>query len=176
MGDQVHALHLMKTQMIVVLPRLRRFARVLTQSEADADDLLQEACLRALSKAEQWDTGQPLDKWLFRLTRNLWISELRKRKVRQGEGAVPAEEATELLSMETGEESAKARDLHQAIMSLPNELGVLLLLVSVEGYSYEEAAALFDIPKGTVMSRLHRARKLLRVSLNPTMEVACQNI
>ncbi len=128
MGEQVHNLHRMKTQMIVVLPRLQRFARVLTQSEADADDLLQEACLRALSKADQWDVGQPLDKWLFRLTRNLWFSELRKRKVRQGTGRIPAEEATELLSMETGEESVKARDVHQAIMRLPDELGVLLLL------------------------------------------------
>lgn len=151
----------LRKDIIAVLPRLRRFARTLTRSVPEADDLVQEACLKALDKADQWDPSQPLDRWLFRITRNHWISELRKRKVRMGEGQVPAEEATELRSMETGEAGVAESDLRAEISALPEDLSSILLMVSVEGYSYAEAAELFEIPTGTVMSRIHRARKLL---------------
>ncbi len=160
-GGDLGDTHRLRQEMIVALPRLRRFARTLTRSVPEADDLVQEACLKALDKADQWDPSQPLDRWLFRITRNHWISELRKRKVRLGEGQVPAEEATELRSSDTGEASAMEGDLRGEIAALPEELSSVLLLVSVEGYSYAEAAELFEIPTGTVMSRIHRARKLL---------------
>ncbi|MEM9973007.1 MAG: RNA polymerase sigma factor [Pseudomonadota bacterium] len=155
----------LKRDLIALLPRLRRFARTLTRSAAEADDLVQEACLRALTRAEQWDPSQPLDRWVFRIARNLWVSEIRKRGVRVGHGHVPAEEAVELVSGETGEARLAARELHARIMSLPEELAAVLLTVSVEGYSYAEAAELFDIPVGTVMSRIHRARKALSQDL-----------
>ncbi|MEM9843939.1 MAG: RNA polymerase sigma factor [Pseudomonadota bacterium] len=151
----------MKSDLIALLPRLRRFAQSLTRSVSEADDLVQEACLRALSRSDQWDPTQPLDRWMFRITRNLWISELRKRGVRVGQGQVPAEEATELVSPTTGEHGVAARQLQSQIMSLPEDLSAVLLAVSVEGYSYAEAAELFDVPLGTVMSRVHRARKAL---------------
>ncbi|WP_425091474.1 RNA polymerase sigma factor [Tropicimonas sp. S265A] len=151
----------LKRDMIALLPRLRRFARALTRSVAEADDLVQEACLRALSRADQWDRSQPLDRWMFRITRNLWISEMRKRGVRLGQGHVPAEETTELVSQETGEHALAATELRGRIDALPEDLASILLTVSVEGYSYAEAAELFEIPVGTVMSRIHRARKAL---------------
>lgn len=151
----------MKRDMIEMLPRLRRFARTLTRSVPEADDLVQEACLRALSRADQWDPTQPLDRWLFRITRNLWISEIRKRSVRLGAGEVPAEESTELQSVETGEAGVAASELKGHIAALPSDLASVLLAVSVEGYSYAEAAELFEIPQGTVMSRIHRARRAL---------------
>lgn len=151
----------MKRDLIALLPRLRRFARSLTRSAAEADDLVQDACLRALSRADQWDPTQPLDRWMFRITRNLWISEIRKRQVRLGQGQVPAEDAVELVTSETGEAAVATSDLQAQIASLPEELSAVLLSVSVEGYSYAEAAELFDIPVGTVMSRVHRARKAL---------------
>ena len=160
-GGNLGDTHRLRQEMISVLPRLRRFARTLTQSVPEADDLVQEACLKALDKSDQWDATQPLDRWLFRITRNHWISELRKRKVRMGEGQVPAEEATELRSTDTGEASAMVGDLRGEIAALPEDLSSILLMVSVEGYSYAEAAELFEIPTGTVMSRIHRARKLL---------------
>ncbi len=155
----------LKRDLIALLPRLRRFARTLTRSVAEADDLVQEACLRALSRADQWDPAQPLDRWMFRIARNLWVSEIRKRGVRVGQGQVPAEEAVELVSAETGEARFAARELHARIAALPEELAAVLLTVSVEGYSYAEAAELFDIPVGTVMSRIHRARKALAQDL-----------
>lgn len=155
----------MKSDLIALLPRLRRFARSLTRSVVEADDLVQEACLRALSRADQWDPSQPLDRWMFRITRNLWISEIRKRTVRIGQGQVPADETHELVSNDTGEASVMAGQLKDQIAALPEELSAILLTVSVEGYSYAEAAALFDIPIGTVMSRIHRARKTLAAQI-----------
>lgn len=156
----------LKRALIDLLPRLRRFARTLTRSVPDADELVQEACLRALSRADQWDRGQPLDRWMFRITRNLWISEIRKRNVRMGAGVVPAEETNELVTAETGEAGVAATELQQAVAALPSDLSSVLLAVSVEGHSYAEAAELFDIPIGTVMSRIHRARKALAARLD----------
>lgn len=155
------ALSDLKRELIVLLPRLRRFARSLTRSVPEADDLVQEACLRAISRADQWDPAQPLDRWMFRVTRNLWISEMRKRTVRLGQGHVPADETPELVTNETGEAIVAATELHRHIDALPEELSTVLLTVSVEGYSYAEAAELLRIPIGTVMSRVHRARKTL---------------
>lgn len=154
-----------KNDLIALLPRLRRFARSLTRSTVEADDLVQDACLRALSRSDQWDPAQPLDRWVFRIMRNLWISEIRKRSVRLGQGHVPAEETSELVSAHTGEDTVIAAELHKQIDALPDELSALLLAVSVEGYSYKEASALFDIPVGTVMSRIHRARKTLAAQM-----------
>ena len=156
----------MKSDLIALLPRLRRFARSLTRSVVEADDLVQEACLRALSRADQWDPTQPLDRWMFRITRNLWISEIRKRTVRIGQGQVNADETHELVSNDSGEASVMAGELQSQIAALPEELSAVLLTVSVEGYSYAEAAELFDIPIGTVMSRIHRARKTLAARIN----------
>ncbi len=158
----------LKKDLIAMLPRLRRFARTMTRSATEADDLVQEACLRALSRSDQWDPSQPLDRWVFRITRNLWISELRKRQVRLGQGHVPADETNELVSRDTGEESVVASQLKGKIAALPQDLSSVLLLVSVEGYSYAETAELLSVPIGTVMSRVHRARKLLAQELAQT--------
>lgn len=158
----------LKRELIALLPRLRRFARTLTRSAPEADELVQEACLRALTRADQWDRGQPLDRWLFRIARNLWISELRKRGVRTGSGVVSAEETAELVTTETGESSLAAQELGQHIAALQPELSSVLLAVTVEGFSYAEAAELFEVPLGTLMSRVHRARKALAARIATT--------
>lgn len=149
-----------KTEMIRLLPRLRRFALSLTRSVPDADDLVQDACAAALQKWHQYDAGQPLDRWMFRIIRNLWISEIRKRQVRQGQGHVAAEDATELQTA-NADDTIAARQVHGKVSALPAELSRPLMLVCAEGYSYQEVSELLDIPVGTVMSRIHRARKLL---------------
>jgi len=162
----------MKKDLIALLPRLHRFACTMTKSSADADDLVQEACIRALTRQDQWNPAYPLDRWVFRILRNLWIDEVRKRQVRIGKGQVSAEETTELVSDETGEARFAERELQQKISALPNELALVILVVSVEGYSYKEAAELLGVPVGTVMSRLHRARKQLAQDIvEPTVEV-----
>ncbi len=161
----------LKKEMISLLPRLRRFARSLTKSVTEADDLVQETCLRALGRTDQYDPSQPLDRWLFRMMRNLWVSEIRKRTVRLGQGHIPAEESSELIAPETGEAGVAVNQLRAQISSLPSDLSVVILAVSVEGYSYAETAELLDIPIGTVMSRLHRARKSLAKQIAGPAEV-----
>lgn len=161
-----------KTELIGLLPRLRRFALSLTRSGPDADDLLQDACAAALQKWEQYDPAQPLDRWMFRIVRNMWISEIRKRKTRQGEGQIPAEEAAELRTEDTAADDLTARQVRGKVENLDQDLAQPLLLVCAEGYSYREVAELLSIPIGTVMSRIHRARKLLISSLSEVEQVA----
>lgn len=150
-----------KSEMISLLPRLRRFALSLTRSGPDADDLLQEACATALQRWQQYDPAQPFDRWMFRVVRNHWISEIRKRKVRQGEGQIDAEQAPELQAAGSAAEVLEAKQVRSTVAELDAELSQPLMLVCAEGYSYREAADLLDIPIGTVMSRIHRARKQL---------------
>ena len=154
-----------KSEMISLLPRLRRFAMSLTHSGPDADDLLQDACSAALQKWQQYDPSQPLDRWLFRIVRNLWISEIRKRKVRLGQGQVPAEDASELRVESKVDDVIVAQQVREEVAHLDDDLSQPLLLVCAEGYSYKEVSELLDIPIGTVMSRIHRARKLLMARL-----------
>ena len=161
-----------KTDLISLLPRLRRFALSLTRSGPDADDLLQDACTTALQKWQQYDPSQPLDRWMFRVVRNLWISEIRKRKVRVGQGQVPAEDAAELRTEDTAADILTAKQVRGKVSDLEPELGQPLMLVCAEGYSYREASDLLGIPIGTVMSRIHRARKLLASSLSEREQVA----
>lgn len=150
-----------KSEMISLLPRLRRFALSLTRSGPDADDLLQEACTTALQKWQQYDPAQPFDRWMFRVVRNLWVSEIRKRQVRQGTGQIDAQDAPELQAVGSADEVLEAKQVRGKVADLDAELSQPLMLVCAEGYSYREVSDLLGIPIGTVMSRIHRARKQL---------------
>ena len=161
-----------KSELINLLPRLRRFAVSLTRSGPDADDLLQEACMTALQKWQQYDPSQPLDRWMFRVTRNLWISEVRKRQTRQGTGQIPAEQADELRTEDTAADLMTAQQVQGKVTELGSDLSQPLMLVCAEGYSYREVSELLGIPIGTVMSRIHRARKILAVGLSEGGHVA----
>ncbi len=83
----------LKPLLVAPMPRLRRFARTRTGDAADADDLLQEACLRALEHAGRLEAGAPVAPWAFRILRDTWIDETRRRRVRQGAGTVAADDA-----------------------------------------------------------------------------------
>ncbi|MES2143987.1 MAG: RNA polymerase sigma factor [Pseudomonadota bacterium] len=155
----------------MLLPRLRRFALSLTRNGADADDLVQEACMRAIAAGDSWDPGLGLDRWVFRILRNLWIGEVRKRQVRLGAGHVAADETDELRQDTTAEDHLVRKQLLGRLADLPTGHAAVLLLVGVEGYSYKEAADLLDVAQGTVMSRLYRARQMLAERLATTAEV-----
>ncbi|WP_343035113.1 RNA polymerase sigma factor [Parasulfitobacter algicola] len=155
-----------KADMISLLPRLGRFALSLTRSKPDADDLLQDACSTALSKWTQYDPAHPMDRWMFRIIRNTWISEIRKRKVRVGQGQVPADETDELRVENTADDTILAKQVQGKVANLPAELSQPLMLVCAEGYSYQEVSDLLDVPIGTVMSRIHRARKTLAAAFS----------
>ena len=154
-----------------LFPRLWRYCLVLAGDRERADDLAQAACLRALEKADQFQAGSHLDRWLFRLTHNLWINELRKQAVRVGGGLAPIEE-TELV--DTGhdpEASLLNREVLLGVMRLPEAQRAAVLLVYVEGYTYRDAAMVLNIPVGTVMSRLAVARGKLVQEFRDESEV-----
>lgn len=152
----------LQTGLIELLPELRRFAYSLTCDRDAADDLTQSALERALTKGSAWDSSRPLKFWVFRIARNLWLDQLRAEKVRgntediDDEGVDIADDR--LAAMHTTQE---LREVTDKMRELPEDQRAVLALVAVEGYSYKEAAELLDIPVGTVMSRLSRARKTL---------------
>ena len=149
-------------QLIDILPRLRRFARGLAGSAADADDLCQAAIERALKSQGQWQQGTRLDSWMYRITRNLWIDE-RRASGRRGIHT-PIDEAAVQVAGD-GADSVEAGtlrgDIDGAMARLPDEQREVVILVLVEGYAYREAAEILDVPIGTVTSRLARGRDTL---------------
>ena len=141
-----------------LLPRLWRFCHVLTGDRSTADDLAQSACLRALERAAQFQPGTRLDQWVFRIAQSIWFNQRRAEKVRRGFGTVPAEEAGLATGAGDAEANIYLTQVLSSVMELPEAQRVTVLLVYVEGFSYQEAADMLDIPIGTVMSRLAAAR------------------
>jgi len=146
--------------LIDVLPRLRRYALSLCRAADIADDLVQGACERALLSAATLGDELRFDAWMFRIVRNLLYDRLRRLKTRGEELDVTVRD--DLVAIE-GEQVPERRDLLRkaaaAIDRLPDEQRELLLLVCVEGFSYRDAADVLELPIGTVMSRLARARR-----------------
>lgn len=160
-----------RSQLVELMPRLRRFAQGLTGSAADADDLVQSTLERALEKLEQWQPGTRLDSWLYRIAQNLWIDQL--RSVRSRGVAVDVEALDSVVGSDgriTSEQQLTMRDTRRAMAALPEEQRAVLMLVAIDEMSYAEAAQALDIPIGTVMSRLSRARRSLAERLAPGSE------
>lgn len=142
-------------------PRLWRYALVLSGNRANADDLAQHACIRALEQAAKFEPGTHLDRWTFTIMRRLWLNEMRAQAVRQGNGLVAVEDIELASENLPAEANIFAREVFTAIGGLPEAQRETVTLVYMEGYAYKEAAAMMDIPIGTVMSRLAAARKTL---------------
>ena len=146
-----------------LLPRLRRLARTLAGNVHDADDLVQVALERALSRADQWRPDARLDAWVFGILRNAWLDELRART--RGQRVFAPEEAGALVGEATMERHTDAMSVAAAMARLPDEQREVVALVLVEGLSYRETAELLAVPIGTVTSRLARARAVLQALL-----------
>jgi len=166
----------------VALPHLDalfNLALSLTRNRKDAEDLVQEAYMRAYRFFDSYQSGTHIKAWLFRILRNTFINRYRARKIRPEEvdfGKIdstyeqlidenfiagqtpPSPEAALMDSVLDGE-------IQQAIDRLPEEYRTVVLLALVEEMSYKEISAVLSIPLGTVMSRLHRGRKLLQGDL-----------
>lgn len=143
------------------VPALRRYARALTHEREAADDLVQDCLERAIRKRALWRPIGPIRPWLFRILLNLHRNDLRHRRRLPAE--VPIEDlADRLAAAGTPFERAALAETARAMERLSPDQREALLLVAVEGFDYAEAAKVLDIPIGTLMSRLGRARAALR--------------
>ncbi|MTI98888.1 MAG: RNA polymerase sigma factor [Marinobacter adhaerens] len=156
----------MQQELTDLLPALRRFAYSLTGSMADADDLLQNTVERILTRDMPSDVD--LMKWAFRICRNVWIDECRARKVRR--------DATENPELSDGQvtdgEHQTTKEIEwsrvdAAMSRLPEDQRQIISLVAIQGMPYKMVAEILEVPKGTVMSRLARARAALSEALSP---------
>jgi RNA polymerase sigma factor (sigma-70 family) len=148
--------------LVALLPRLRRFARSLTLSAHDADDLVQIAVERALARRSQWRADTSLPSWMFTIMKNAWIDETRARRRRGPHGDI--EEAVGLADAAGADPLARTA-VEQAMTRLPDEQRLAVTLVLVEGLSYAEAARVAEVPQGTLTSRLVRGRMTLAAEL-----------
>lgn len=146
-------------QTLAHIPSLRRYARLLTGDASRADDLVQDTLERACVKWALWQPGSTLRAWLFTLMHNIYLNH--RRDWRHDDGHASLDEVAE-ASHEPTPQVGDQIDMLQALGRMSPALREVLLLVTVEEYTYAEAANILDIPVGTVMSRLHRAREQLR--------------
>jgi RNA polymerase sigma-70 factor (ECF subfamily) len=146
------------------LPPLRRYAVALVGNSALADDLVQDCIERALRRPDALRDKQRLLGWLRSILHNLYIDELRRRRSRGREEDIADLSDTLTLSVPAADR-AEFRDLVAAMATLNVEHRQILLLVGLEGLTYRAIADELDVPMGTVMSRLARARDKLRVAM-----------
>lgn len=142
------------------VPALRRYANALTHDREAADDLVQDCLERAIRKRALWRPDGPLRPWLYRVLVNVWRNNLRSRSRRPSQ--VPLDDVAEQLFVPPAQNGRVAlAEMARAIGKLSAEHREALLLVVVEGFSYAQAASVLEIPLGTLMSRLGRARSAL---------------
>jgi len=153
--------------LLALLPRLRRYARMLSGDPASADDLVQDTIERAWSHHHQWQPGTDLRAWLFSIMHNRRIDLLRGSQRMQSLDDDGATVSLEDLASEAApaDDRLGAIDLQRAFERLSEEHREVLMLVAVEQLSYDDAARSMAVPIGTVMSRLSRARQKLRQAL-----------
>ena len=152
-----------RSRLVAQIPRLRRYARALTRDITAADDLVHDCLVRAVSKSHLWQEGTDLRAWLFTILHNTYINQVR-RSVREGTAVALSDIEPEaaLTSAPNQDKRLELRDLERALAKLPEEQRSALLLVGTEGMNYDQAAAVLDVPVGTIRSRLSRGREALR--------------
>ncbi len=153
-------------QLIALLPRLRRFGISLSRSRDVADDLVQITCEKALANQHAYEPGTRLDAWLFRILRNTWIDRVRRSTT---EGIKIDVDDAHYLVGQDGAAVTEARlmlnSTAEHLANLPDDQREVMLLVCVDELSYREAADILEVPLGTVMSRLARARKKIMAEM-----------
>ncbi len=161
-----------QADLIALLPRLRRFARSLAGDADRADDLVQEACERALRSQDGFTPGTRFDSWMFRILRNLWLDGHRRRAARGGvhetlddAESIPGADGTGIAMTRLD-----LMDAERALLRLPQEQREALVLTCIEDLSYAEAAAVLGVPPGTVMSRAARGRIALARAMGLPVE------
>ncbi len=152
-----------KRELTAVIPHLRAFARGLCGRPDMADDLVQEALLKAWAAQDRFEPGTSIRAWTFVILRNAYLTDMRRNRFR---GEYDETVAERILVAPAGqEEPIHLADLHRALQTLPPERREALLLVGAGGFSYEEAAAICGCAVGTIKSRVGRARAALTAML-----------
>lgn len=151
---------LQREALLAELGGLRKFCISLTGTVADGDDLLQTTVERVLQK------GMPVEahvaKWAYRVCKNAWIDEIRSRNVRQKYPQLVIDEGNDSPSAErSAGEQRELESVSAALDQLPPDQRLALTLVAIDGKTYAEAAEILDVPVGTIMSRIARARRQL---------------
>jgi len=148
---------------VACIPGLRRYARGLTSHRDQADDLVQDTLERAWKQFSLWQRRSDIRAWMFGILHNRFIDLARsqRRSVEQDVGDSLPEWPQRAMQTD----QLEIRDLQGALQRLPIERREVLLLIGVEGLTYQEASSVLDIPLGTVMSRLSRGRESLRLAL-----------
>lgn len=146
-------------ELLACIPGLRRYARALVGERNGADDLVQDTVERGWSRIGEWRRDGDMRAWLFGIMHNLHVDQLRARRLHttalDDDAPYPAPAANPAARLEV-------RDLQTALDLLPAEQREILLLVALEGMTYEQVAQALGLPAGTVMSRLSRGRASLR--------------
>lgn len=142
------------------VPSLRRYARALRGNASDADDLVQDTLERAHAKWHLWRRDSDLRPWLFAIMHRIWVDQARASAIRPR--LAPLEDAGAVGAAGRQEASGALLDVAGALTRLTELEREVLLLVALEELSYAETARILDVPVGTVMSRLARARERLR--------------
>jgi RNA polymerase sigma-70 factor, ECF subfamily len=149
--------HLVENQ----IPRLRRYARALTRDSIRADDLVQDTLVRGIAKAHLWEEGSDIRAWLFTIMHNQYVNSIRRARREQATVDVDQVAAT-LVATSDPTVSRQLSELVRALGHLSKGQREVVLLVGLEGMSYDEAAKILHVPIGTIRSRLGRARQALR--------------
>ncbi len=154
----------LRSQLIAVLPRLHRLAGVIVRNGQDGDDLFQKTVARMLERETGWEPGTRLDLWAARIMKNIWLDELRMRT--RWARLVESMPDADLLSdggdvASDLERAAEDRRVRNLVEALPEEQRLAVKLVVLNELSYSEAAAILEIPEGTLTSRLVRGRSAL---------------
>ncbi|MCH4268406.1 MAG: sigma-70 family RNA polymerase sigma factor [Brevundimonas sp.] len=152
-----------KAELVTLIPHLRAFARTLTGDPTAADDLAQEAMMKAWDARASYQMGTNMKAWTFMILRNQFYSE-KRRSWRQTQLDQEAAERT-LIAVDDPEAPVALDELRQALQTLPEEQREALILVGAGGFAYEEAAEICQCAVGTVKSRVSRARKALQATL-----------
>jgi RNA polymerase sigma-70 factor (ECF subfamily) len=159
-----------------VFDGLYGYAMVLSRDRTEAEDLVQETCVRAVKAVESLQPGSNAKSWLFTILRNIWLNQVRQRRAAPRIVELDVDENTLGMAVEASKDpyalyvSKVERDqVREAIQRLPGEFREIIVLREYEELSYQEIATLLGCPAGTVMSRLGRARSKLRSLLSGTL-------
>ncbi|CAN5115681.1 RNA polymerase sigma factor SigR [soil metagenome] len=169
---------LFEEQALPFMDQLYAAAMRMTRNPADAADLVQETCVKAFQAFAQFQQGTNLKAWLYRIQTNTFINNYRKNQRNPYQGTIDDLEDWQLGNAESVTQSTSTRSaeaeaidhlpdsaVKDALQSIPEDFRLAVYFADVEGFSYQEIADIMKTPVGTVMSRLHRGRRMLREKL-----------